>query len=150
MLMLCNWVKINIFCLFLKATLRALYLVSVTLDLCWCPKYLSLLFSTSSAFFSFGWQGDNDFEYLSPEIGNLRNLQIVRTEIFKIKKPFFWIRLTVSLSSFQLVLRDNDLIMLPAELGMLTKLRELHIQGNRLTILPPELGALDLTSQRYV
>ena len=49
-----------------------------------------------------------------------------------------------------MVLRDNDLIMLPAELGMLTKLRELHIQGNRLAILPPEIGALDLTSQRSV
>ena len=69
--------------------------------------------------------GDNDFEYLSAEIGNLSNLQI-------------------------LVLRDNDLVILPAEIGMLTKLKELHIQANRLTILPPELGALDLTSQRSI
>lgn len=69
--------------------------------------------------------GDNDFELLSPEVGNLKNLQI-------------------------LVLRDNDLLMLPAEIGLLTKLKELHIQGNRLTILPPEIGALDLTSQRSI
>ncbi|KAK4336677.1 hypothetical protein RND71_043979 [Anisodus tanguticus] len=36
-------------------------------------------------------------------------------------------------SGVQLVLRDNDLIMLPSEIGLLTKLRELHVQNNRLT-----------------
>jgi len=41
---------------------------------------------------------------------------------------------------FQLVLRDNDLITLPKEIGDLSRLKELHIQGNRLTVLPPELG----------
>ena len=41
---------------------------------------------------------------------------------------------------FQLVLRENDLLSLPGELGQLQRLRELHIQGNRLTVLPPELG----------
>ena len=40
----------------------------------------------------------------------------------------------------QLVLRENDLIALPKEMGELTRLRELHVQGNRLTALPPELG----------
>ena len=50
----------------------------------------------------------------------------------------------------QLVLRDNDLIALPKELGLLVRLRELHIQNNRLSVLPPELGSLDLTSQRSV
>lgn len=49
-----------------------------------------------------------------------------------------------------MVLRDNDLIALPKELGLLTRLRELHIQGNRLTVLPPEVGSLDLASQRSV
>lgn len=47
-------------------------------------------------------------------------------------------------------MRDNDLIVLPKELGLLVRLRELHIQNNRLTVLPPELGALDLASQRSV
>lgn len=47
--------------------------------------------------------------------------------------------MTVSLS-FQLSLRDNDLISLPKEIGDLAQLKELHIQGNRLTVLPPELG----------
>ena len=37
-------------------------------------------------------------------------------------------------------MRDNDLISLPKEVGTLTKLKELHIQGNRMTVLPPELG----------
>ena len=69
--------------------------------------------------------GDNDFELLPPEIGNLKNLTV-------------------------LVLRDNDLVALPKEIGMLSRLRELHIQGNRLTVLPPEVGALDLASQRAV
>jgi Leucine-rich repeat (LRR) protein len=40
----------------------------------------------------------------------------------------------------QLVLRENDLVELPKEVGDLTRLRELHIQGNRLTVLPPEIG----------
>ncbi len=40
----------------------------------------------------------------------------------------------------QLVLRDNDLVALPPEIGNLIRLRELHIQGNRLTVLPPEMG----------
>ena len=39
-----------------------------------------------------------------------------------------------------LVLRDNELIGIPPEVGSLHRLRELHIQGNRLTVLPPELG----------
>lgn len=47
---------------------------------------------------------------------------------------------TLLCSLFQLVLRDNDLIALPKEIGELTRLKELHIQGNRLTVLPPELG----------
>lgn len=40
----------------------------------------------------------------------------------------------------QLVLRENDLVELPKEVGDLARLRELHIQGNRLTVLPPEIG----------
>lgn len=61
------------------------------------------------------------------------------------------------------------MIDLPKEIGELTRLRELHLQGNRLTILPPEignyiiktlyiflnnfynvLGNLDMTSQKAV
>jgi Leucine-rich repeat (LRR) protein len=38
------------------------------------------------------------------------------------------------------VLRENDLISIPKEIGELVRLRELHIQGNRLTVLPPEIG----------
>ena len=44
----------------------------------------------------------------------------------------------------QLVLRDNNLVSLPRELGECSRLRELHVQGNRLTLLPPTLGELDL------
>ncbi|KAM3967197.1 ras suppressor protein 1 [Aphomia sociella] len=69
--------------------------------------------------------GDNDFEYLPPEIGNLKNLQI-------------------------LSLRENDLIEVPRELGQLTRLRELHLQANRLVVLPPEIGTLDLASNKSV
>lgn len=47
-------------------------------------------------------------------------------------------------------MRENDLIDLPKEIGELTRLRELHVQGNRLTILPPELGNLDMTSNKSV
>lgn len=69
--------------------------------------------------------GDNDFETLPAEIGNLKNLQI-------------------------LVLRDNELIAIPPEVGSLHRLKELHIQGNRLTVLPPELGNLDLAGSKQV
>lgn len=44
----------------------------------------------------------------------------------------------------QLVLRDNDIVELPKEIGELARLRELHIQGNRLSVLPPELGMKDI------
>ncbi|KHJ76680.1 leucine Rich repeat-containing domain protein [Oesophagostomum dentatum] len=49
-----------------------------------------------------------------------------------------------------LVLRDNDLLAIPREIGHLSNLKELHIQGNRLTILPPELGLLDLIGNKQV
>lgn len=39
-------------------------------------------------------------------------------------------------------MRENDLIEVPRELGQLTRLRELHLQGNRLVVLPPEIGKL--------
>lgn len=48
------------------------------------------------------------------------------------------------------MLRENDLIELPKEIGELSRLRELHIQGNRLTILPPEIGNLDMISNKAV
>jgi Leucine-rich repeat (LRR) protein len=48
----------------------------------------------------------------------------------------------------QLVLRENDLVELPKEVGDLSRLRELHIQGNRLTVLPPEIGKYPYVSQQ--
>lgn len=45
-------------------------------------------------------------------------------------------------------MRENDLIELPREIGSLSRLRELHIQGNRLTMLPPEIGDLDMSSEK--
>lgn len=47
--------------------------------------------------------GDNDFECFPEDVAHLTNLQI-------------------------LVLRENDLIDLPRQLGTLSKLKELHIQ----------------------
>lgn len=47
-------------------------------------------------------------------------------------------------------MRENDIIDLPKEIGELTRLRELHVQGNRLSILPPEIGNFDMTSQKSV
>lgn len=49
-----------------------------------------------------------------------------------------------------LVLRDNDLLTVPRELGRLSKLKELHIQGNRLVSIPPEVGNLDLIGPKQV
>ena len=63
----------------------------------------------------FHFFSDNEFELLSPKIGNLINLRI-------------------------LAIRDNELIEVPEEIGFLTNLRELHLQGNRLTVLPPQMG----------
>ena len=53
------------------------------------------------------------------------------------KPPLF---LICFILTSQLSLRDNDLLSIPKEVGELTKLKELHIQGNRLTVLPPEIG----------
>merc|ERR1719184_593365 len=68
---------------------------------------------------------ENEFETLSPEVKNLKNLRI-------------------------LALRDNDLVDIPLEIGDLIYLRELHLQGNRLTVLPPTLGSLDFLSSRSI
>lgn len=84
---------------------------------------------------------DNDFEHLPSDIRNLKNLQIV---------SMFFHKFVIQTFNLQLVLRENDLIDLPSELGELSRLRELHVQGNRLTILPPELGNLDMISNKSV
>merc|ERR1712223_1980691 len=68
---------------------------------------------------------DNEFEHLSPEIKNMKNLRI-------------------------LALRDNELVDIPQEIGELGLLRELHLQGNRLTVLLPSLGSLDFLSSRSI
>ena len=68
---------------------------------------------------------DNDFEHLSPNIKNMKNLRI-------------------------LAIRDNELVDVPQEIGELSGLRELHLQGNRLTVLPPSLGHLDFLSSRSI
>ena len=49
-----------------------------------------------------------------------------------------------------LALRDNELVDVPQEIGELSGLRELHLQGNRLTVLPPSLGSLDFLSSRSI
>ncbi|KRY36432.1 Ras suppressor protein 1 [Trichinella spiralis] len=77
--------------------------------------------------------GDNHFEVMSPEVCNLKKLQIVQCS-----------------GKFDLVLRDNNLIFLPKEIGELSRLKELHIQGNRLTVLPPEIGQLDVVGSKQV
>lgn len=90
--------------------------------------------------------GDNDFETLPSDIRNLKNLQIVSVILRRalagrpglIGGPS--IASAIYCFPLQLVLRDNDLVYLPKEIGELVRLRELHIQGNRLTILPPEIG----------
>lgn len=41
-----------------------------------------------------------------------------------------------------LSLANNELSLLPSEIGGLAKLRELHVNDNQLTSLPPEIGAL--------
>ncbi|OWK03182.1 RSU1, partial [Cervus elaphus hippelaphus] len=107
---------------------------------------------------------DNDFEILPPDIGKLTKLQIV-SNLSKFLENQFTPTALVGVESRQfepeyglfcrnkshcsprpfvaclqtfLSLRDNDLISLPKEIGELTQLKELHIQGNRLTVLPPE------------
>ena len=57
---------------------------------------------------------DNDFEFLPPQISNLRNLRV-------------------------LAIRDNEITEVPQEIGELINLRELHLQGNRLQVLPPQV-----------
>ncbi|CAG5130532.1 unnamed protein product, partial [Candidula unifasciata] len=47
-------------------------------------------------------------------------------------------------------LDNNYLVALPKEIGELTRLQELHIQGNRLTVLPPEMENLDLVGTKQI
>ena len=44
-----------------------------------------------------------------------------------------------------LVLRDNNIRDVPVDLGRLPKLRELHLNGNQIHLLPPDLGLLDFS-----
>ena len=41
-----------------------------------------------------------------------------------------------------MVLSGNELTSVPAEIGRLTSLRELHLHGNRLLSVPAEIGQL--------
>ncbi|NXA71863.1 RSU1 protein, partial [Thryothorus ludovicianus] len=85
---------------------------------------------------------------------------IILFKLFEVRESYHFLYLVCSRLSEKslplvtcphvLSLRDNDLISLPKEIGELTQLKELHIQGNRLTVLPPELGNLDLTGQKQV
>lgn len=72
------------------------------------------------------YMGDNYFENLSPEIGRLKNLQIL------------------------VIRNNNNFNYIPREIGNCTRLRELHIQGNLIQWLPPEIGNLDLGSSRSI
>lgn len=38
------------------------------------------------------------------------------------------------------MLRNNNISYIPREIGYLTRLRELHVQGNTIQWLPPEIG----------
>merc|ERR1711902_19247 len=49
-----------------------------------------------------------------------------------------------------LAIRDNELIEIPEEIGALSNIRELHLQGNRLTVLPPSVAQLDFQSSRKI
>ena len=60
------------------------------------------------------------------------------------------INLTILKNLRILAIRDNDLVDVPQEIGELSGLRELHLQGNRLTVLPPSLGHLDFLSSRSI
>ena len=44
-----------------------------------------------------------------------------------------------------LVLRDNNIRDVPVDIGRLPKLRELHLNGNQIHLLPPDLGLLDFS-----
>ena len=44
-----------------------------------------------------------------------------------------------------LVLRDNNIRDVPVDIGRLPKLKELHLNGNQIHILPPDLGLLDFS-----
>ena len=44
-----------------------------------------------------------------------------------------------------LVLRDNNIRDIPVDIGRLPKLKELHLNGNQIHLLPPDLGLLDFS-----
>jgi hypothetical protein len=80
----------------------------------------------------------NDFECFPEDVAHLVVIQLQR--IYWGNIPVYLLQTNLQI----LVLRENDIIDLPKQLGACQKLKELHIQGNRLQVIPPELGALDL------
>ena len=50
----------------------------------------------------------------------------------------------------QLVLRDNDITVVPKEIYGCTKLKTLHLQVNQLNVLPPELSEHQCCLTRFV
>lgn len=81
---------------------------------------------------------DNQFEHVPEVLGHCENLTMVGFKANKIK--------TLSPKSLPkklqwLILTDNRLTSLPAEIGLCAHLQKLMLAGNQLNALPPELAA---------
>ena len=85
---------------------------------------------------------------------NLRILALRDNELVEIPQvtqeeiSFLW--LLIFYMAIKQHLRTNCITSNFQEIGELSNLRELHLQGNRLTVLPPQLGQLDFLSSRAI
>jgi len=82
----------------------------------------------------------NTISFLPPEIGSLRNLQVLQLTLNGLRALPSEIGLLTNLRA--LFLGHNALTELPAEIGLLTELKGLYLHNNLLTELPIEVSKL--------
>ena len=89
---------------------------------------------------------------IPPELGQLTNLDVLALgdDIGITFLDLIGNRLTETTYLTSLEPSDNQLTVLPAEIGQLTNLTYLDLGGNELTSIPPEIGQLTNLASLYL
>ena len=90
----------------------------------------------------------NKLKTLPPEIGNLTKLEVLNLNRNKLTTLPPEIGNLTNLKGLNL--SSNQLTTLPAEIGNLTNLRWLYLDSNQFTTLPPEIGHLKNLERLYL
>ena len=81
---------------------------------------------------------------------NLRILALRDNELVEIPQVYFIQFMYIDILPAIILIFHIIYVFSIQEIGELSNLRELHLQGNRLTVLPPQLGQLDFLSSRAI